>query len=77
MKEYHTYEGGLKYKPDYKWPSPGTERQCPKFDHKLEMVKDQPSYYGKPWWCFKCQYQFSEEDFPDMKCPSKENTVIK
>ena len=26
MKEYHTYENGLKYKPDYKWPKDGSQK---------------------------------------------------
>ena len=39
MKDHHTYENGLKYKPDYKWPEPGSERNCPKFDHNLSWLK--------------------------------------
>ncbi len=74
MKDHHTYENGLKYKPDYKWPEPGSERNCPKFDHNLELAEDVPNYFGKPWWCHKCQYQFSEEEFPDMKCPLKDDS---
>ena len=23
--KHHTFEDGLKYKPDYKWPKPGTD----------------------------------------------------
>ena len=29
MKDHHTFENGLKYKPDYKWPESGSERNCP------------------------------------------------
>ena len=47
MKDHHTYENGLKYKPDYKWPEPGSERNCPKFDHNLELAEDVPNYFGK------------------------------
>ena len=70
MKEYHTYENGLKYKPDYKWPKEGSQRDCPKCDGILEVVEKNKAYYGKPWWCFSCQWQFSEEDL-DEKNSSK------
>lgn len=70
--KHHTFEDGLKYKPDYKWPEPGTERKCPRCSHSIELVEDKPNYYGKPWWCSRCKWQFSEEDFPDMECPSQE-----
>ncbi len=62
MKEYHTYENGLKYKPDYKWPENGSQKDCPRCNDSLEIVKKDNAYYGKPWWCSKCQWQFSEED---------------
>ena len=62
MKEYHTYEGGLKYKPDYKWPKDGSQRNCPRCNESLEAVEENKAYYGKPWWCCNCQWQFSEED---------------
>ena len=70
--KHHTFEDGLKYKPDYKWPEPGTERKCPRCSHSIELVEDKPNYYGKPWWCSRCKWQFSEEDFPGMECPSQE-----
>lgn len=70
MDKHTTYEDGLKYRPDYEWPKPGSERQCPKYNHQLELQENLPTYYGKPWWCYECQWQFSEDDFPDMKCPS-------
>ncbi|SVC52244.1 uncharacterized protein METZ01_LOCUS305098, partial [marine metagenome] len=28
-------------------------------------------YYGKPWWCFKCKWQFSEEDLEEIKASKK------
>ena len=59
---YHTYEDGLKYRPDYEWPDEGTKRNCPKCKRLLELCENSPNYYGKPWWCFKCKWQFSEED---------------
>ena len=70
--KHHTFEDGLKYRPDYEWPEEGTERKCPRFSHLIELVEDRPNYYGKPWWCSKCKWQFSEEDFPGMECPSQE-----
>ena len=70
--KHHTFEDCLKYRPDYEWPEPGTERKCPKYEHSIELVENRPSYYGKPWWCYKCQWQFSEEDFPGMECPKIE-----
>ena len=69
---YSTYEGGLKYRPDYEWPEPGTEKKCPKCQRELELVENSPSYYGKPWWCYKCQWQFSEEDFAKMDSSDEE-----
>ncbi len=62
MKEYHTYENGLKYKPDYKWPKDGSQKDCPRCNESLEIIKENKAYYGKPWWCSSCQWQFSEED---------------
>ena len=70
--KHHTFEEGLKYRPDYEWPEPGTERKWPKYEHSIELVEYRPSYYGKPWWCYKCKWQFSEEDFPGMECPKIE-----
>ena len=46
--KHHTFEDGLKYKPEYKWPKPGTEKKCPKCKIPLELCEDKPSYYGKP-----------------------------
>ena len=28
--KHSVYEGGLKYRPDYEWPEPGTDRKCPR-----------------------------------------------
>ena len=69
--KHHTFEDGLKYKPDYKWPKPGTERKCPTCKRTLELCEDSPSYYGKPWLCFKCKWQFSEEDLEEIKASKK------
>ena len=70
--KHHTFEEGLKYRPDYEWPEPGTEKKCPKCQRELELVENSPSYYGKPCWCYKCQCQFSEEDFAKMDSSEEE-----
>ena len=62
MQKHHTFDSGLKYRPDYKWPEEGTERDCPKCNQNLELVANLYTYYGKPWLCAPCQWQFSEED---------------
>ena len=49
-----------------------TERECSRFHHLLVLADDRPTFFGKPWWCYRCQWQFAEEDFPDMKCESQE-----
>ena len=73
MKKHHTFDGGLKYRPDYEWPDSGAVRKCPKCEHPLELIENKPTYFGKPWWCHKCQWQFSEDDFPDMDCESQDH----
>ena len=70
--KHHTFEDGLKYRPDYEWPESGTEKKCPKCQRELELVENSPSYYGKPWWCYKCQGQFSEEDFAKLNSSEEE-----
>lgn len=62
MQKHHTFENGLKYRPDYTWPEDGSERDCPKCSESLELVDNDETYFGKPWWCGSCQWQFSEED---------------
>ena len=66
MLEHHTFEKGVKFRPDYKWPEEGAERDCPRCEQSLELVEDLDSYYGKPWWWPPCQWQFSEEDLDGM-----------
>ena len=57
-----SYDGDFKFKPDYKWPEKGSVELCPKCSEKLELVENRKTYFGKPWWCVPCQWQFSEED---------------
>ena len=71
MKEHHTSEDGFKYRPDYSWPDTGTEQDCPKCGDGLELIENKDSYFGKPWWCAPCQWQYSEEDLAKVKVDSK------
>ena len=49
--------------PNYQWPEKGTQRNCPKCGELLQLNAQRTQYYGKPWWCGPCKWQFSEEDF--------------
>ena len=72
MENNISYDGGFKFKPNYKWPEKGNERNCPT-DPTVpwQLNDDDPSYFGKPWWCYKCQFQFSEEDvMKGITCPN-------
>ena len=40
----------------------GTEKNCPKCDDPMQLQANVEEYYGKPWWCHSCQWQFSEEE---------------
>jgi len=72
MSNNQELDNSVKFRPDYKWPDPEKERECPRFHHLLELADDRPTFFGKPWWCYRCQWQFAEEDFPGMKCESQE-----
>ncbi|MEE8335386.1 MAG: hypothetical protein V3S48_03005 [Candidatus Neomarinimicrobiota bacterium] len=52
----------IKFRPDYKWPGNETRRKCPKCKNHLELQNNSHEYFGKPWWCPACQWQYSEED---------------
>ena len=71
MHKHHTFEDGFKFRPDYKWPKQGTERDCPRCGEDLELVENKETYFGKPWWCVPCQWQFSEEDLAQAEVDSK------
>lgn len=62
MENNKNTDNDIKFRPDYKWPKDGSERKCPKCDNPLELQNNSPAYYGKPWWCPVCQWQYSEED---------------
>jgi transposase-like protein len=71
MHKHHTSEEGYKYKPDYSWPDQGTEKDCPRCNDALELVENKDTYFGKPWWCAPCQWQFSEEDLDNITSSSE------
>ena len=72
MENEYSYDGGLKFKPNYKWPEVGTEKNCPKCDDQLELIENRNTYFGKPWWCVTCQWQFSEDDLAKVEKDSLE-----
>ena len=37
---HHTLEEGFKYRPDYKWPEPGTEKDCLRCGEDLELLEN-------------------------------------
>jgi hypothetical protein len=63
MNESQNLDNPIKFKPDYVWPEKGTERNCPRCETPLQLNENRRDYYGKPWWCGPCQWQFSEDDF--------------
>lgn len=62
MDDIRTFDDPLKFKPDYSWPKEGANRNCPKCENPMQLNEDNPNFYGKPWWCPSCQWQFSEEE---------------
>ena len=67
MSKSNNLDTTVKFRPDYKWPKVGTEKKCPKCSELLQLQKNVPEYYGKPWWCHHCQWQFSQEDLASKK----------
>ena len=55
-------DNSVKFRPDYKWPKDGAKRNCPKCGDPMQLQKNVDEFYGKPWWCHSCQWQFSEEE---------------
>ena len=72
MENEYSYDGGFKFKPDYQWPEAGTKKDCPKCDDQLELIENRNTYFGKPWWCVTCQWQFSEDDLAKVEKDSLE-----
>jgi predicted RNA-binding Zn-ribbon protein involved in translation (DUF1610 family) len=62
MDKFTTYDPAIKFRDDYKWPEAGSKQNCPKCETDMQLNKNEKTYFGKPWWCPKCQWQFSEEE---------------
>jgi len=66
MDKHTTYDPAIKFRSDYEWPEEGTERNCPTCSTPMQLNDNVETYLGKPWWCPKCQWQYSEEDLSDQ-----------
>jgi len=65
MTDNHNIEESIKFRADYTWPKEGSKRNCPRCDNSMQLQADIRDYYGKPWWCHSCQWQFSEEELKE------------
>ena len=65
MTDNHNIEESIKFRADYTWPKEGSKRNCPRCDNSMQLQADIRDYYGKPWWCHACQWQFSEEELKE------------
>lgn len=65
MSKEQQLDNSVKFRPDYKWPKKDAKRNCPKCQDPMQRQENLPEYYGKPWWCHSCQWQFSEEELTD------------
>ena len=65
MTSNHNIEESIKFRTDYTWPKEGSKRNCPRCDNQMQLQADVRDYYGKPWWCHACQWQFSEEELKE------------
>ena len=45
MENNISYEGGFKFKPDYKWPEKGTKKECPRCNEQLELIENRKTYF--------------------------------
>lgn len=66
MDKYTTYDPPIKFRENYAWPEKGTLRNCPRCDTQMQLNDNDETYLGKPWWCPKCQWQFSEKELADQ-----------
>ncbi len=62
MEKINIYDPPIVFHKDYVWPDEDAHRECPKCNAEMQLVKNEKTYFGKPWWCPKCQWQFSEEE---------------
>ncbi|MFQ6613583.1 MAG: hypothetical protein ACE5D1_01955 [Fidelibacterota bacterium] len=69
MRDVEKYENPIQFRPEYSWPEPGAEADCPRCGEQMQRVEPRPEYFGKPWWCSKCQWQFSQEDLATKEAP--------
>ena len=45
MENNISYDGGFKFKPDYKWPEKGTKKECPRCNEQLELIENRKTYF--------------------------------
>jgi len=62
MSNNQELDNSVKFRPDYKWPVEGSVRNCPKCNKAMQLQENVDAFFGKPWWCHSCQWQFSEEE---------------
>tara|TARA_Y100000748_G_scaffold192088_1_gene160883 strand:- start:1541 stop:1738 length:198 start_codon:yes stop_codon:yes gene_type:complete len=62
MSNSENLDNSVKFRVDYTWPKDGSTRDCPKCNEPMQLQANVNEYYGKPWWCHGCQWQFSEEE---------------
>jgi|TARA_B100001750_G_C15513974_1_gene605612 rubredoxin len=65
MSDEQQLDNSVKFRPDYQWPDKDAQRNCPKCNDPMQRQENVSEYYGKPWWCHTCQWQFSEEELND------------
>ena len=62
MSNSENLDNSVKFRVDYTWPKEGSTRDCTKCNEPMQLQANVNEYYGKPWWCHGCQWQFSEEE---------------
>ena len=62
MSNSENLDNSVKFRVDYTWPKEGSTRDSPKCNEPMQLQANVNEYYGKPWWCHGCQWQFSEEE---------------
>ena len=62
MSNSENLDNSVKFRVDYTGPKEGSTRDCPKCNEPMQLQANVNEYYGKPWWCHGCQWQFSEEE---------------
>ena len=62
MSNSENLDNSVKFRVDYTWRKVGSTRDCPICNEPMQLQANVNEYYGKPWWCHGCQWQFSEEE---------------